>query len=78
MKDVFILNVLYRGIARFKLDDGSTVLFWEDLWAPIILADAYPRLFFFASNTQLLVKDVMESTDLASILNLPLSQEACI
>jgi len=40
------------------LDDGSTVLFWEDLlWAPIILADAYPRLFSFASNTQLLVKD---------------------
>ena len=30
-KDLLRLSVLYRGIAKCQIGDGSTVLFWEDL-----------------------------------------------
>lgn len=40
-KDILRLNNLYRGVARCSLGDGSTVLFWEDLWSPNILANLY-------------------------------------
>jgi len=30
-KDLLRLSVLFRGIARCHIGDGSTVLFWDDL-----------------------------------------------
>ena len=36
-KDILRLNILYRGIAKCSLGNGSTVLFWEDLWCPVVL-----------------------------------------
>ena len=44
-KDVFRLNTLYRGIARCSLGNGSSILFWEDLWGPVVLALAFPNLY---------------------------------
>jgi len=75
-KDVLRLNVLYRGIARCSLGDGSTVLFWGDLWGPVVLAQAFPNLSQAATNTSASVMDIMAAPDLVSIVNLPLSQQA--
>jgi len=50
-KDLLRLNILYRGIARCSLGDGSTNTFWEDLWSIDIFASKYPRLFSFGSNS---------------------------
>lgn len=71
-----LLNILYRGVAHYVLGDGSTVMFWEDLWSSQILADSLPRLFSFALDTQLSVKNIVDSVDLADIFALPLSAEA--
>lgn len=59
-----------------KLGDGSTVLFWDDLWSSNVVADLFPRLFSFASNTQVSVRDVINAEDLETLFSLPLSQEA--
>jgi len=50
-KDLLRLSVLYRGIARCQLGDGSTVLFWEDLWNTEVLAQKYPCLYSFVRNS---------------------------
>jgi hypothetical protein len=55
-KDVLRLNVLYRGIAKCSLCKGSTVTFWEDLWYDVLLAQMFPRLFYFARNTAISVQ----------------------
>ena len=39
------LNVLYRGIAKCSLGDGSTILFYEELWCLVVFAQTFPNLF---------------------------------
>ena len=51
-KDVLQLNALYRGIAKCSLGNGSIVLFWDDLWCPVVLAQAFPN-FFSSCHKQL-------------------------
>jgi len=75
-KDVLRLSTLYRGIARCSLGNGSTVLFWEDLWGPVILAQAFPNLYQAATNVSASVMEVMAAPDLVYVINLPLSQQA--
>ena len=69
-------GVLYRGIAKCQIGDGSIVLFWEDLCSSGVLAVKYPCLFSFAKAQRISVKSVVEAEDLASLFALPLSSQA--
>jgi len=75
-KDLLRLNVLYRGIAKCSIVDGSTVTFWGDLWTSDILSIKFPRLFSFAHNPDISVKDIVLAEDLDTIFQIPLSQPA--
>ena len=75
-KDILRLSVLYRRIARCQLGDGSTVLFWEDLWNSEVLSLKFPSLFSFVKNQRISIKEVMETEDLDSLVFLPLSEQA--
>ena len=74
-KDILRLHTLYRGIARCILGCGSSVLFWEDLQCPIVLAQAFRNLFTSAANANASVKDIINAPDLVTIFNLPLSEQ---
>jgi hypothetical protein len=39
------LQVLYRGVAKWSISNGSTVTLWEDLWLNEVLPLKFPRLF---------------------------------
>jgi hypothetical protein len=75
-KDILRLNTLYRGIAMCEIGDGSTICFWDDLWAGEILSHTYPRLPSFVRSDGESVKQTIQSDDLDSIFVLPLSQDA--
>jgi hypothetical protein len=75
-KDILRLNVLYRGIAKCTIGDGSTVTFWGDLWTSDILSIKFPSLFSFALNPDISVKDIVLAEGLDTIFQLPLSQPA--
>ena len=75
-KDVLRLNTLYRGIAKCSIGDGSTVPFWPDLWSDGVLSSIFPRLFSYASNPNVSVKQILEAEDLESVFSLPLSAQA--
>lgn len=68
--------MVFRGIARCSLGDGTTMLFWEDLWSDEIIAQSFPRLASFASTRLISVKEAMQNDHLDNLLLLPLSQEA--
>lgn len=36
-KDVLRLNILYRVIVVYSVGDGSTVMFWNDLWYSVMI-----------------------------------------
>jgi len=61
-RDILKLCDLFRGIAECKIGDGSTVLFWSDLWNDNILQTKYPRLFFFAKNKNITVAQFCQTT----------------
>lgn len=75
-KDIQPLSTIFRGIARCTLGDGSSVLFWDDLWFEDVIAQRFPRLTSFASDRRISVKDAMRAESLDDLLLLPLSQEA--
>lgn len=75
-RDVLRLNVLFRGVTKCQVGDGTTVCFWDDLWTDGILSHKYPRLASFSRNEGDSVSDVMQAQDLDSLFILPLSAEA--
>ena len=83
------LNVLYRGIAKCSIGDGSSVTFWGDIWTTDILSTKFPRLYsfainldismkeiVFAINPDISVKEIVLSEDLDTIFQLSLSEPA--
>jgi hypothetical protein len=77
-KDLLRLSVLFRGIARCHIGDGSTVLFWDDLWNSEVFSLKYSLLYFSARDHRLSVKSVMNTVDLNTLFSLPLSEQAYV
>jgi hypothetical protein len=49
-RDLLKLCDLYRGIVKCSMGDGTTVLFWVDIWNDLLMQDKFPRLFSFAKD----------------------------
>ena len=75
-KDVLRLNTILRGVTRCELGNGSSICFWDDMWADSVLSQTYPRLASFARNEGASVREVMQADDLDSLFLLRLSQQA--
>src|SRR6266540_4000229 len=74
-KDVLRLNVLYKGIAKSNLGRGETVQVWDDLWADSVLSTKYNSLYAYVKNPRISVQNMLATTDIISMFNLPLSQQ---
>jgi len=75
-KDILKLCDLFRGIANCKIGNGSTVLFWSDLWNDNVMQNNFPRLFTFAKNKKISVLQFLSNNNLESQFHLPLSEQA--
>jgi hypothetical protein len=74
-RDALKLNDHFRGIAKCKVGDGSTVLFRSDVWNDLLLQNKFPRLYSYAKNrnmsdAQFLLNHIEEQ------FHLPLSIQA--
>ena len=49
----------YRGVTSVEVKDGSSVLFWKDLWHNCIFSDSHPRLFSFATDEDVSVQALL-------------------
>ena len=66
----------YRGVTLVEVQDGSTVLFWKDLWHNCVLGDSHPRLFSFATDEDVSVQALLTAPTLGQNFQLPLSTQA--
>jgi hypothetical protein len=73
-----LLNLLdnYKGLASPIIGNGSTILFWDDLWNNGIPKQQYPELFSFANDTKLSIVKVKQKEHLFQIFQLALSEQA--
>ncbi|CAO2201894.1 unnamed protein product [Urochloa humidicola] len=75
-KDILHLCDKFRGIAACTVGNGTTVLFWLDVWNGQLLQEKLPRLFSFAKNQKISVAKFFEAPHTAQHFHLPLSDEA--
>ena len=75
-RDILKLTPQYRGVSCVQVVDGTTTLFWKDLWLDNTLDVSHPRAFSFALHEDASIKDFLESTSLHDLFHLPLSPEA--
>lgn len=47
-RGIIQLTDVYRGVLKVNIADGSSTLFWKDLWQPQILSVAYSRASSYA------------------------------
>jgi hypothetical protein len=66
----------YKGLASPIIGNGSTILFWDDLWNNGIPKQQYPELFSFANYTKLSIVEVKQKEHLFRVFQLPLSEQA--
>jgi hypothetical protein len=75
-RDVASLMDIFRGISKCQVRAGDSALLWKDPWTKPPLSENLARLFSFASNTDISVRDFVGETNLGTIFQLPLSMEA--
>ena len=70
----------FRELTCVKVNQGDTVLFWDDNWqldnSVVPLNQNFARLFSFAIDTFASVKDFMECQKWETLCHLPLSHQA--
>lgn len=70
------LSPIYRGVTTIEVGDGSSVLFWKDMWLQEIISESHPRLFSFATNEDVSVQKLLTAQTLGANFILPLSAQA--
>jgi hypothetical protein len=75
-RDLLKLCDTYRGIAKCSIGDGSTILFWSDIWNDLLLQDKFPRLFSFAKDKLISVATFFNTTQMSKLFHIPLSSES--
>ena len=63
-------------MASRAVGNGTSVLFWLDVWNGHYLQEKLPRLFSFAKNKKFSVAAYLSITDMTSHFHLPLSEQA--
>lgn len=75
-KDIIKLLDAYKGIASATVSDGTTVLFWKDLWNGQVPSQAFPELYSFAINKCITVNQATNALNFIQNFHLPLSIQA--
>jgi hypothetical protein len=76
-KDIFSLVEDYRSITTCQVHNGSSVLFWKDLWSHgELMCQKFPRLYSYAMNEDASVVALARLENLNEGFHLPLSVEA--
>jgi hypothetical protein len=63
------------GIAACQVGNGTTVMFWSDVWNDL-LQNRFPRLYSFAKNKQISVAQFLLNNSIQEQFHLPLSVQA--
>jgi hypothetical protein len=75
-RDIMKLVDKYREFCSVKIGAGDTALFWFDSWHGSLLHSQFPRLFSFAMDQNIYVRDFIDTANRTQFFQLPMSPQA--
>jgi len=75
-RDVLKLLDSFKEMASATIGDGSTSLFWSDVWHGVPFNVQWPHLFSFAKDANTYVQNFLNADDKSEFFHVPLSIEA--
>jgi hypothetical protein len=75
-KSIISLSDDCRSITKCEVGNGSSVLFWSDLWKDNLFDSSFRRLFSYAKDKFQSVKEFFERESVLDNFHLPLSVQA--
>src|SRR3954469_15827567 len=78
-RDICKLMDKFLAVSKCSLADGATALFWTNRWldnSSDVLAIKFARLFSFADDKLISIKEVCDTRELNTLFQLPLSEQA--
>ena len=75
-RDLLKLCDMFRGISSCIVGNGSTVLFWSDVWNNHLLQEKFPRLYSYAKDKRISVAKFLENNTMMAQFHLPLPEQA--
>jgi hypothetical protein len=75
-RDILKLLDKYKGLAKVDLRNGTTCLFWTDMWLDQIPSLSFPELFSFSKKKSITFQRAMTTEPLHNLFHLPLSEPA--
>jgi hypothetical protein len=78
-RDVCNLFTTFRSITKISPGIGNSVLFWKDLWHENLLALTYPRIYSYATDTDVSLQTMLACDsldDMAHLFAIPVSPQA--
>lgn len=73
---VGILRGVYQGVTRVHVGDGSSTLFWKDIWKDQVFEESHPRAFSYTKLEDASVANFLSISELQEGFQLPLSVQA--
>jgi len=72
-RDIIKLLDAYKGMACVNILDGTTCLFWDDLWLNRVPKFHFPELYSFAKNKSISLRSALEVQGPDDLFHLPIS-----
>jgi hypothetical protein len=72
-KDLLKLCDIFKGISQCSIGNGTTVMFWSDVWNGNIMEQKFPRLYSYAKNKNILVASFLQNNQFEQQFHVPLS-----
>ena len=72
-RDIIKLLDAYKGLACVNIQDGTTCLFWDDLWLNRVPKFHFPELYSFAKNKSISQRSALEVEGPDELSHLPIS-----
>jgi hypothetical protein len=75
-KDLQKLCDIFKGIAQCSIGNGTTVMFWSEVWNSNIMEQKIPRLCCYAKNKNISVASSIQNNYFEQQVHVPLSVQA--
>jgi hypothetical protein len=74
-KSVIRMSGVWRSLSKYRLENGNSILFWDDLWHDEMMSVKFPRPFSYTNDKLVSVLGSLLYDNISRAFDLPLSSQ---